>query len=132
MIPDGLMVFASPRAAADTMARLEVAIEAHGMAVVARIDHAKAAADVGLALRPTEVVLFGNPKAGTGLMQVSQTIGIDLPLRALVWQSEQGATQLAFVDPRWLAARHGAEDGNAPRLAAMHEALTKLAAAATA
>ena len=108
MIPDGLMVFASPRAAADTMARLVVAIEAHGMAVMARIDHANAAADVGLALRPTEVVLFGNPKAGTGLMQVSQTIGIDLPLRALVWQSEQGATQLAFVDPRWLAARHGA------------------------
>jgi uncharacterized protein (DUF302 family) len=132
MIPEGLMAFASRHSAAETMERLVAAINAHGMAVMARIDHAKAAEEVGLSLRPTEVVLFGNPKAGTGLMQVAQTIGIDLPLRALVWQDEQGATHLAFADPNWLAARHGAADGNAARLAAMHDALTKLAAAATA
>ncbi|WP_199500278.1 DUF302 domain-containing protein [Methylovirgula sp. 4M-Z18] len=131
MIPDGLLVYESPHTAAEAMARLIGAITAHGMDVMARIDHAKAAKDVGLDLRPTEVVLFGNPKAGTGLMQASETMGIDLPLRALVWQSDDGTTRLAFADPDWLAARHGAKEANGPRLAAMRDALAKLAAAAT-
>jgi uncharacterized protein (DUF302 family) len=70
--------------------RLEAEVKAKGMMVFARIDHAAGAADAGLPLRPTEVLLFGNPKGGTPLMQAVQTVGIDLPLKALVWQDGSG------------------------------------------
>ena len=73
-----------------------------------------AAASVGLTLRPTEALVFGNPRAGTPLMQAVQTMGIDLPLRALVWRDEAGATWLGYNDPAWLARRHGAEVGHEP------------------
>ena len=88
-----------------------------GMTVMARIDHGAAAAKVGLELRPTEVVFFGNPSAGTPLMQAAQTMAIDLPLRALVWQDAEGRTWLAYNDPEWLAQRHDAiaGDGAQPR-----------------
>ncbi len=72
--------------AKETMDRLATSVAKHGMAVLARIDHAAAAAKAGLSLRPTEVLIFGNPAAGTPLMQAAQTMGIDLPLKALVWQ----------------------------------------------
>jgi uncharacterized protein (DUF302 family) len=62
-----------------------------------------------LALRPIEILIFGNAKGGTPLMQSSQTIGIDLPLKALVWQDAAGKTWLSYNDPAWLAMRHGAE-----------------------
>ena len=68
------------------MDRLEIAVKAKDLTVFARIDHAAGAAGVGLSLRPTEVLIFGNAKAGTPLIQSVQTIGIDLPLKALVWQ----------------------------------------------
>jgi uncharacterized protein (DUF302 family) len=109
------------------MDRLAAAATARGMAILARIDHAAAAAAVGLTLRPTAVLIFGNPKAGTPLMQAAQTIGIDLPLKALVWQDEQGKTWLGYNDPGWLAARHGAGTGAARTLAAMSEALAAVA-----
>jgi uncharacterized protein (DUF302 family) len=82
-------------------------MEAKGMAVFARIDHAAGAAEVGLSLRPTELLVFGSPKGGTPLMQSAQTIGIDLPLKALVWQDASGKTWLSYNDPSWLAKRHG-------------------------
>ncbi len=105
------------------MDRLVAAVKARGMAVLARIDHAKAAAEAGLELRPTEVLVFGAAKAGTPLMQAAQTIGIDLPLKALVWRDENGATHLSTNDPRWLAARHDVVKGHAAVLAAMATAL---------
>ncbi len=112
------------------MDRLAAAVADRGMAILARIDHAAAAATVGMALRATEVLIFGNPRAGTPLMQTAQTVGIDLPLRALVWRDEAGGTWLSYNDPHWLAARHGL--GAAPGLEAMTAALAALAHQATA
>ena len=113
------------------MDRLVAAVTGRGMSILARIDHAAAAATAGLALRPTEVLIFGNARAGTPLMQTAPTLGIDLPLKALVWQDEAGATWLAFNDPMWLAARHGGESEHEPILRAMAEALAEVADAAT-
>jgi uncharacterized protein (DUF302 family) len=131
MMPDGMMAFRSDYGPAETMDRLTSAVTNRGMAVLARIDHAAAAANVGLELRPTEVLIFGNPRAGTPLMQVAQTIGIDLPLKALVWQDPNGETRLAYNDPTWLAARHDAKRGTDRILATMVETLAAVATEAT-
>src|SRR6516225_1827663 len=93
------------------MDRLEAEIKAKGITVFARIDHAAGAAQAGLSLRPTEVLIFGNAKAGTPLMQSNQTIGIDLPLKALVWQDADGKVWLSYNAPSWLAQRHGLAAG---------------------
>jgi uncharacterized protein (DUF302 family) len=127
---DGLKTIASAFDPNMTMNKLVSAVTAAGMTVLARIDHAAAAARVGLELRPTEVLIFGNPKSGTPLMQLSQTAGIDLPLKALVWQDESGKTWLAYNDPSWIAHRHGADA--AQIVAAMSSALSALAKEATA
>jgi len=109
------------------MRRLEVEIKARGMRVFARINHAALAAEVGLKLLPTEVILFGNPRAGTPLMQASQTMGIDLPLKMLVWQDASGKTWLSWNEPAWLAKRHEVTRADGP-IAAMVKALTGIAA----
>jgi len=127
MTPDGLTTCKSTFGPKETMDRLVAAGTGRGMAVLARIDHAAAAAKVGMALRPTEVLIFGNPRAGTPLMQASQTLGIDLPLRALVWQDEAGATWLGYNDPQWLARRHGPQLGSEPALQPMLYALAAVA-----
>jgi len=129
MNPAGLKRFPSKDGPAATMDRLVAAIKGRGMAVLARIDHAGAARDVGLELRPTEVVLFGNPKAGTPLMQAVQTLGIDLPLKALVYEDADGKTWIAVNDPFWLAARHGVQ-GAEQALAAMSAVVTAVASEA--
>ena len=82
MPTDGLITLASNHGPSETMSRLEAAVKTKGMSVFSRIDHAAGATDIGTSLRPTEVLIFGNPKGGTPLMQSTQTIGIDLPLRA--------------------------------------------------
>lgn len=107
MTPEGLVSVRSRFEPAETAQRLVAAITDRGMSVMARVDHAAAAQAVGLDLRPTEVVMFGNPKAGTPLMQAAQTVGIDVPLKALVWQDENGLTFVSYNDPLWIAARHG-------------------------
>ena len=113
MAADGLTTIPSSYGPKDTMDRLEAEVKAKGMMVFARIDHAAGAAAVGLSLQPTEVLIFGNAKGGTPLMQSAQTIGIDLPLKALVWQDDSGKTWLSYNDPAWLAKRHGLSgDGN--------------------
>ena len=117
MSVEGLIVRPSRHDPKATMDRLVAAVTSRGVAVIARVDHAAAAAAVGLALAPTEALIFGNPKAGTPLMQAAQTIGIDLPLRALVWRDASGATFVGYNDPRWLAQRHGVDAG--------HEAILK-------
>jgi len=132
MSEDGLITTASQRGARETMDALEAAVKAAGMRVFARIDHAAGAAETGLALRPTEVLIFGNARGGTPLMQAQQRIGIDLPLKVLVWEDVQGKTWLTHNDPRFLAERHrlgAAVDGV---IAAMSAGLQKLTQAAAA
>src|ERR1700675_5008941 len=107
MTADGLITIESRYGPEETMNRFEAEVRARGMTVFARIDHAAGAAGAGLSLRPTELLIFGNAKAGTPLMQSVQAIGIELPLKALVWQDSSGDTWLSYNDPAWLAQRHG-------------------------
>ena len=127
MAVQGLTTFKSSYPPQETMSRLETAVKAKGLTVFARIDHAEGASAAGLSLRPTEVLIFGNAKGGTPLMQAEQTIGIDLPLKALVWQDAVGETWLSLNDPAWLAARHGVNGVEAVvgKLSALLEDLTK-------
>ena len=105
---DGLVTLASPHSASQTMARLEAAVKDRNLTVFAKIDHAAGAAKINKALRPTELLIFGNPQGGTPLMECAQTAGIDLPLKALVWQDAAGKVMLSYNDPAYLAKRHGA------------------------
>jgi len=89
------------------MDRLEAEIRAQGMTVFARIDHTAGAVEAGLELRPTQLIIFGNARGGTPLMQSVQTVGIDLPLKALVWKDASGTTWLSYNQPSWIAQRHG-------------------------
>ena len=111
MTPIGLVTCISSFGPKETMDRLAAAVTSRGMSIMARIAHAAAAAAIGMELRPTELLIFGNPRAGTPLMQAVQTVGIDLPLKALVWEDEGGTTRLAYNDPRWLAQRHCVDPG---------------------
>ncbi|HVW72331.1 MAG TPA: DUF302 domain-containing protein [Rhizomicrobium sp.] len=113
MTPEGLVVSASSRDPAETMRRLIAAVTEKGLMVLAHIDHAAAAAKAGLVLAPTDLLIFGNARGGTPLMQAQQTMGIDLPLKALVWQDPDGKTWLGYNDPGWLAQRHGVRDDKA-------------------
>jgi uncharacterized protein (DUF302 family) len=109
---EGLRVLPSLHGPAETLERLEAAVARNGMTVLARIDHGAAADKVGLELRPTVVVMFGNPRAGTPSMRSTRTLAIDLPLKVLIWQDEKDATWLAYNEPGWLFRRHGiADDG---------------------
>jgi len=124
---EGLKTLKSQFGPEKTKDRLEAEIKAHGMIIFARVNHAALAAEVGLVLRPTEVILFGNPRGGTPLMQAKQTMGIDLPLKALVWEDASGQTWLSYNEPEWLAKRHELAGLDAP-LAAMTKALADIAA----
>jgi uncharacterized protein (DUF302 family) len=115
----------------ETVNRLEAELAAKGMTVFARVDHAAGAEAVGLALQPTEVLIFGNARGGTPLMQAGRTIGLDLPIRTLVWQDATHATWLTYNDPRWLARRHGLGPEAGEGVAAMTMMVRALAAAAT-
>ena len=130
MMPEGLVVSPSAHGPAETMRKLMAAVTEKGLAILAHVDHAAAAATVGMELRPTDLLVFGNPKGGTPLMQASQTIGIDLPLKALVWQDQDGKTWLGYNDPAWFCARHGVDNDKV--IAAMRAMLAALAAQATA
>lgn len=111
---DGLIWLESPPHSPpkQTMDKLEAIVKEKGLKVFARIDHAQGGAEgVGESLRPTELLIFGNPKGGTPpLMQCAQTAGIDLPLKALVWEDEDGKVWLGYNDPQYLAERHGVPD----------------------
>jgi uncharacterized protein (DUF302 family) len=131
MAADGLITIKSSFGPEETMNRFESEVRAKGMTVFAHIDHAAGAAAVGLSLRPTDLLIFGNAKGGTPLMQSVQTIGIDLPLKALVWQDAAGVTWLSHNDPAWLAERHGADHEAEATVSAMTAALTAVAKKAT-
>ncbi len=126
MEPKGLVSLESPMDAGDTLAWLKTALAAENMTVFATIDHAAGAAEAGLPLPPTTVVIFGNAKGGTKLMQADQRMGIDLPLRALVWSDAAGGTKLSYNDPAWLAARFGITPEAAPVLGAMKAMFDRL------
>ena len=103
---EGLVSVKSVHSVSITADRLENVLKNKGMTVFARIDHAAGAAKAGKTLRPTELVIFGNPKVGTPLMQCSQSIAIDLPQKALIWEDVNGQVWLSYNDPRYLAKRH--------------------------
>ena len=114
----------------ETIDRLETELRSQGMNIFARIDHAAGAREAGLELRPTEVIIFGNARGGTPLMQSAQTAGIDLPLKALVWQDETNKTWISYNEPSWIAARHGLTnvDPVVNKMSALLRAVTSKAA----
>jgi uncharacterized protein (DUF302 family) len=124
---DGMTCWVSSYGMAETMQRLRDAIAQQGMSVFGHIDHGQAASETGLALRPLQILVFGTAMAGTKLMQTAPTVGIDLPLRAMVWVDDEGSTWLAYNEPGWIAARHGVRAGNEQVLANMRQALTAIA-----
>ena len=106
-IVEGLTTIPSCFGPKETMDRLENEVRSNGMDVFARIDHAAGAAKVGLTLPPTNLIIFGNARGGTPLMQSVQTVGIDLPLRVLVWEDAAGKAWVSYNEPSWIARRHG-------------------------
>jgi uncharacterized protein (DUF302 family) len=127
---DGLVALKSAHAPAATMDRFEDLVRKRGLNVFARIDHAAGAAKIGKPLRPTELLIFGNPQGGTPFMECSQSVGIDLPLKALVWQDALGQVWLGYNDPAYIAARHGA--AQCPVVGNLQKAVSGLAAEAVA
>ena len=131
MADTGLITIASAFSVRETIDRLAEHVATLGLVVFARIDHAAGAAKVGMALRPTELLIFGNPRGGTPLMQDQQTAGIDLPVKALAWEDAAGKVWLTANDAQWIAARHGLGPASAAAvkaIAAGMEAETRKAA----
>lgn len=107
---EGIITRPSRHAAAETSARLAAWVASNGMSVFARIDHSAGAAAVGMPLQPAEVLIFGSAKGGTPLMQADPTIGLDLPLKALIWEDGEGGTWLSYHKVTWLAKGHRLEN----------------------
>ena len=122
---DGLIAVRSPYDVEMTVQRLEQQVTKRGLNIFARIDHAAGAAEVGLTLRPTTLLVFGNPKGGTPFMVCEQTVGIDLPLKALVWEDTSAQVWLAYNDPAFIAKRHGV--ANCPVVTKMQQTLEQIA-----
>lgn len=127
---DGLITLPSAHSVSETMDRLEKGVTAAGFQVFARIDHAAGAKSVNMPLAPTELLIFGKPDAGTLLMQSQRTVGIDLPLKYLVWEDADGKVVVGWNDPTWLTARHAITD-RAPVVQKMRGALQKFASEAS-
>src|SRR5215468_7168652 len=130
MAVEGLITMQSKYGPAETMRRLETAVKSKGLTVFARVDHAAGAKEVGLTLRPTELLIFGNAKGGTPLMQSVQTIGIDLPLKAMVWPAASHHTWLSYNDPYWIARRYWHDDSAETSVAAITTLLNAVVTAA--
>jgi uncharacterized protein (DUF302 family) len=131
MAEDGLATMRSNYGPEETMNRFEAEVRARGMIAFAHIDYAAGAASVGLSLRPTDLLIFGNARGSTPLMELVQTIGIDLPLKALVWQDASGVTWLSYNDPNWIAKRHGMHSEVGATVRALTAALHQMARSAT-
>ena len=127
---EGLVTIKSPHSVVATMDRFETLAKQHGLTVFARIDHAAGAAKIGKTLRPTQVIIFGNPQGGTPFMECAQTAGIDLPLKVLVWADASGQVWLGYNDPEYLAKRHDVP--TCPAVTNLGKALSGLAEAAVA
>jgi uncharacterized protein (DUF302 family) len=113
----GFEQIASSYSVAETIERLETQLKEHNITLFARLDFAADAARVGLNMRPERMLIFGNPKAGTALMQAVPASGLDLPLKVLVWEDAQGATCVAYNRPEYIVARHGLPEALAANLA---------------
>jgi uncharacterized protein (DUF302 family) len=131
MSENGLTTLPSIHSAKETMDRLEADVKAKSLTVFARVDHAAGAKEVGMQLRPTELLIFGNARGGTPLMQALQTTGIDLPLKALVFEDANGKVWLAYNEPAWIAQRHGDAASVSDVTGRLAAALAALAKAAT-
>ena len=118
-IDTGITRIASQHSVTTTIERLESLLKERGVMVFARIDFSGDAARAGLTMRPEQMLIFGNPKAGTPLMQSAPAVGLDLPLKALVWQDASGQTQVAYNDPQYIIRRHGLDAAFAANLAAV-------------
>lgn len=130
MAKNGLITVQSRFGVTETIDRLVETVERAGLLIFARIDHAAGARSVETSLRPTQLLIFGNPKGGTPLMQDRQLAGIDLPVKALAWEDEQGEVWLSYNDARWLAERHGLGDASRNAVAAIADGMDKVIAAA--
>jgi uncharacterized protein (DUF302 family) len=107
---NGIISIKSSHDVKTTVDRLDNILREKGMTVFIRINHAEGAQKVGKKLRPTELIIFGNPKVGTPLMQCGQSVGIDLPQKALIWQDKAGQVWLSYNDPKYLASRHSIKE----------------------
>ena len=127
---EGLTSIRSRFGPKETMDRLQAEIRAQGMTVFARIDHAAGAAEVGLTLRATELIIFGNARGGTPLIQAAQTTGIDLPLKALVWEDASGKTWISYNEASWIVQRHSVANAEqvVSKMAATLSAISRTAA----
>lgn len=121
----GLIAVKSPHGVKETIDRIEAAAKTKNLNVFLRLDHAAGAKKIGSTLRPTELLIFGNPQGGTPLMECAQTAGIDLPLKALAWEDAAGQVWVAYNDPQFLADRHGGKDCG-PVVANLRKALSGL------
>jgi uncharacterized protein (DUF302 family) len=130
-IADGVNTTISRRSVHDLIDRLVDFVQAKGATVYARIDHAANAAAVGLKLRPTELLIFGNPAIGTALIQEQQEIGLDLPLKVLAWEDENGEVWLTYDDDEWLANRHRLGSRHSTALQGIEAFMASVARAAT-
>lgn len=126
----GLVSVKSAHSVKKTADRLESALKAKGMKVFNRVDHARGAKSVNKTLRPTELIIFGNPKIGTVLMQCSQSVGIDLPQKALVWEDSAAQVWLSYNSPKYVADRHHIKECGAV-IKKIKNALSNFAKAAT-
>jgi len=123
---EGMMSVQSAHSVVETVNRLEKSLSAAGFRIFARVDHGAGAKSVNMPLPPTELLIFGNPKGGTALMQSQRTVGIELPLKYLVWEDADGKVMVAWNDPAWFTERHGIND-RAPVVAKVTGALKKFA-----
>ncbi|MDY0223479.1 MAG: DUF302 domain-containing protein [Desulfobacterium sp.] len=127
---DGLVNVQSTFDVKETATRLERILNERGMTVTNRIMHSESAGKVGIALRDTELIIFGNPEVGSLLMQCQQSVAIDLPLKALIWQDEKGTVWISYNDPRYLKKRHNIT-GCEKVLAKIEKALAGIARSAS-
>ena len=128
--PPGLISVKSSLPVKELVDKLVHRVESKGLTVFCRVDHAAGAAAAGMQLRPTTVVIFGNAKGGTPLMQAAQTIGIDLPLKVLAWEDASGQSWLSYNDPLWLTERHAIQAEGAATANAMRTLLSTVTEAA--
>ncbi len=131
MAGNGVITIKSSNSVKKTIDILESTLTKKGIAIIARLDHRANGARVNEDLRPTIILIFGNPRMGTPLMRENQTIGIDLPMKALAWEDEKGDVWLSYNDPSYLAKRHSIKN-NDPIIKKMSGALAKFSAIATA
>jgi uncharacterized protein (DUF302 family) len=128
-VPAGMVLLPAQGSVADAWTRLEAAVAERGLTVFARIDFAADAAALGMHLRPTRLLVFGNPRAGTPLLAAAPTAAIDLPLKVLIWEDAKGRVAVGYNSPAWIGARHGVPEEFRTRLQAV-EQLAAIAAGA--